>query len=271
MKRIKAYHIIIRTLCAILILIVILLIIIFGNGFFELGFINSDIEQFINNCEYEKTINYGEYEINLYSKKASYDYEKDNYIDTIQIKDDTIYLGNKSDIIITNRNPYGRIGGAFISDVVGMFTTPLNSGHATVNIDSESIIECVGNSDNNVVRIVNNEWFEDIIKYGEEKENYIGLRIKDFDNDKRNEFVRLLNNELGKKYTFSFLIHSKDTFYCTDLITRTIKKMNLKLNYDSFIATGNDILISNNTFIIFVVRKVDFKNKVINLYYMKEE
>ena len=96
------------------------------------------------------------------------------------------------------------------------------------------------------------------------------LRIKGINNEKRNIFTENLKNEVGKKYTYSFLIHSKNKYYCTDLVTRVAKTIDINLNYDLFISTGNDIIVSNNTFIIFVCKKTDIKNKIINLYYMSE-
>ena len=78
------------------------------------------------------------------------------------------------------------------------------------------------------------------------------------------------HTQVGKKYTYNYLIPSKNKYYCTNLVTRIANKIDVKLNYDLFIATGNDIIISNDTFIVFVVKKVDLDNKKINVYYMKE-
>ena len=270
MKRVKIFNIVIKIALVAFIFISIVLILLFGNGFMELGFVNGEIGSFINKCEYSETINYNGYEVNLYKYIASYDYEKENYIDTVTIEDGILYLGNTGDITVTNRNPVGRDKGAFVSDVANMFTKPLYLGHATVNTSNKELIECVGNSDKNEVRIVNNEWFEEIIDFGQVDETYVGLRIKGIDNEKRNMFAENLKNEVGKKYTYSFLIHSKNKYYCTDLVTRVAKTIDINLNYDLFISTGNDIIVSNNTFIIFVCKKIDLEKKIINLYYMSE-
>lgn len=248
-----------------------IVVLIFVNGFMELQFINQDINNFIDCCEYEEEIVYKEYKINLYCCKAEKDNEKNNYLDTITISDNKIYLGNKSDIIVTNRNPFNRYGGAFLTDVAEMVVHPLYSGHAAVNLSVNEIIECVGIGDGDSVRIKENCWFDDIIDFGQEDETYVGLRFKNVSQEDKEKYTTELKKEVNKKYTYSYFIHTKNTYYCTDLVTRIAKKIDVNLNYDGFVSTGNDIIISDNTFIIFIVRKIDLKNKIINIYYMKEE
>ena len=65
------------------------------------------------------------------------------------------------------------------------------------------------------------------------------------------------------------MFYSKNKYYCTDLISRVLKKENIKTNYDSFYTTGNDLIVSNNTYIIFLCERV--KDGFFNIYYLSEE
>ena len=69
---------------------------------------------------------------------------------------------------------------------------------------------------------------------------------------------------------FCFL--EKNRYYCTDLISRAYKTADINVNYDYLTTTGNDMIVSDNTYLIFCRQRV-VKNKIeeYNIYYLCEE
>ena len=75
-------------------------------------------------------------------------------------------------------------------------------------------------------------------------------------------------NEYADKEKYHQEPH-KDKYYCTDLITRSLYKFGIDLNYDNFFAIGNDLILSDETYLIFYI-ECDSEG-VFSVYYLSEE
>ena len=158
------------------------------------------------------------------------------------------------------------------NDIAGMLSKNFFIGHATINIteDGSKCIESVGNDEGfDGVRIVDNTWIETEVRYGNDAQIIIGLRLKNTTEEKRNKICEELLKLEGKEYNHLVFLYRKNKYYCTDLISRTLKKENININYDSLYTTGNDIIVSNETYIIFLCERV--KEGFFNIYYLTEE
>ena len=61
----------------------------------------------------------------------------------------------------------------------------------------------------------------------------------------------------------------RNKYYCTDLITRTFLENDIRIDNDYFYPTGNDIILSKNTFLVFLCERI--KEGYFNIYYLSEE
>lgn len=261
----------IRIIYITFITIITAIVIFMGNGYMEYGVVKNEINNFKNRGEYIKTTYIQSQEVRLYQITPNYDYEVQNLTRTFDVEE-SLYIGSKGDIILSSSNPIKNYGSSLIKDIVGYMARRFYIGHATVNLtdSGDKIIESVGNDDLFYgVRVSDSKWIENTITAGTDELVLIGLKIKNFSNEDSETYVNNLLEQEGKKYNMNFLISKKNAYYCTDLITRIGNKSQLNLNYDMFFATGNDIIVSNDTFIFFVCERIE--NGKFNLYYLKGE
>lgn len=143
-------------------------------------------------------------------------------------------------------------------------------GHATVNsINPKLIYEAIGNSAaENGVRRVLNDW----LYLDELTTSFIGLRVKGINDELAKQIDEYCVDKLSYPYNYTFIFNRKNSYYCTDLISRAYKEAKININYDYFATTGNDVFLSENTYMIFYREVVikDGKNHF-NIYYLKEE
>ena len=265
----KRRILLIRTCIYCLFCIFILTLLFIGNGLFEKGVVNNEIKIFKERGEFEKTVVLQGQNVSYYKVKKKYDYEDvSRYIyDTNRYSKN--YIGSKTDVILTSRNPLRMYGDAIIRDVAGILSKNFFIGHATINLtdDGSLCIESVGNDTGyKGVRIVENTWIDTEVRYGNDAQIIIGLRLKNTTKEIREEICNNLIELEGKEYNKLLLFYNKNKYYCTDLISRTLKKSKITVNYDSFYTTGNDIIVSNETYIIFICERI--KEGYFNIYYL---
>src|SRR5690554_6976197 len=244
-------------------------LIFFINGFYEKAIVNDKIEDFKARAEYigpdENLKN-----VHYYRVKKEYDYE-DVSRNTFTI--DERNIGSKTDVIITNRNPMR--GTPVLDPLVGFLASNFYVGHSSMNSvdDGSRMYEVVGNSGTpgkNVVIEGTNDWY----RYIEDIETpvIVGVRIKDTTEEQRDKMVEYADQQLGKGYNYSFIFNRANTYYCTDLVSRSAKYAGLNINYDHFATTGNDMIISKNTYIFFL-RDIVYEDgePVFNIYFLENE
>jgi len=263
----------IKYLNQILFIIICLVLIFLGNGFYEKALINKKIEDFKARAVY---IGDDKIRANVYYYKVlkKYDYE-DTSRNTFDIQ--RRIIGSKTDIIITNRNP---MRGVLILDpIVGFLAHNFFLGHSTINStdDGSKIIEVLGNTGNpEWDRVLENynDWMliEDSLQEKSESPIIIGLRVKGTTASQRDKMIEYARKQIGKGYNYTFLFNRINTFYCSDLVSRSIKHGGINVNYDHFVTTGNDMILSKNTYIFFLRETIIVDGeKIFNVYFLDDE
>lgn len=245
-------------------------IVFITNGYYEKAIINSTLDEFKLRAVYLKQDSKNK-NIHYYKVLKKYDYE-DVSRNTFQI--DFGYIGSKADIIVTNRNPLR--GRSIIEPLFGYFSKNFFLGHCTINSndDGSKMYEVVGNdlegSEYNIVCESTNDWR--IYLTDSNTLIIIGLRLKNTSIAQRDSIVEYLEAQVGKGYNYTFLFNRENSYYCTDLVSRATKSSKINVNYDYFITTGNDIIISKNTYIFFLREIVIVEGKPrYNIYFLENE
>lgn len=261
-----------KTMIIILFALFIFCVIFLTNGFMEKNVVTNEINNFKKRAYlYESTIIQGQ-NVDIYKVKKEYDYEDAEPFIFDSSVGSKYYIGSKTDIILTTRNPLRKNNTAIVRDISGYFAEKFFLGHATINIedDGSQIIESVGNDDQfKGVRIKENEWIYSEVRYGNDAQTIVGLRIKGIDDETKDNICERLKQLEGKKYNYLLMFYSSNKYYCTDLISRTLKQENINVNYDSFYTTGNDLIVSNSTYVIFVCERIEEGH--FNIYYLSED
>lgn len=268
----KVKFTIIKYITLIMFIFMLLFILFLFNGLIEMAPANLILQSFKERGEYCETISINKQEVNIYTVIPKYDYEIADTRTAFR-KDSSYgyYIGSNLDIIITNRNPLRFESMAIVRDFGNFFSKNFYIGHATINIadDGRKFIESVGNDNgNNGVRIKDNDWIYTEINIENDAQTIIGLRIKNLTLEKINKISDDLLKKVGLSYNYNFLINKRNSYYCTDLISRVLYSNGINIDYDYFYPTGNDFIISNNTFPIFICEKIE-KGKF-NIYYLSE-
>ncbi|HBP26077.1 MAG TPA: hypothetical protein DD618_03905 [Acholeplasmatales bacterium] len=254
-----------------------LFILIFGvvfvflvNGTVEIGFVNQKIEAF-KARGVPADISDGIPENHYFLVEPIHDYE-DVSRSVFNVEDRLI--GSKTDIVVTNRNPMRdnkNIGWA-----TGLLARAFYLGHATINADDAGteMFEVIGNganaSDNEVI-LAPNDWitYEEWLGEDGVSPMIIGLRVKYTTADQRDQTIAYADAQIGKPYNFSFIFNRNNSYYCTDLVSRSFSSAGININYDYFATTGNDLIASRQVYVIFVRETVVVAGiKQYNIYFL---
>ena len=242
------------------------------NAVIEKGVVKNEIDNFMERGEFSKTMEIQGQKVDIYKVKPIYDYEDA----TTFVFDDSLtskyYIGSTADIVLTTRNPLRMYPTAIVRDIADMGAKLAFAGHSTINIsdDGSLVMECVGNDEeNNGVRISEQNWVYTEVRYGNDAQTILGLRIKNIDEETKNNICTDLKALEGKEYNYWIPFYSKNKYYCTDLISRVLRKEKIIINYDWFYTTGNDIIISNNTYPIFLCERIE--DGYFKIYYLSED
>ena len=263
---------VVRTIITLLFVLFVWLGLFVANGFLERGAVNTILNEFKERGTYVKTIDIQGQTVDIYYVYPKYDYED---AESFVFDDSELskhYIGSSTDIILTTRNPLRRYGTAIVRDIADIGAHYFFIGHATINVtdDGSEMIESVGNAiDGNGVRKVENTWIYTEVRYGNDAQKILGLRIKNLDNDQKERICTYVTDLIGKEYNYLLPLYVKNKYYCTDLISRTLIKEKININYDYFYTTGNDIIISDETYPIFLCERIEEGH--FEIYYLCEE
>lgn len=250
---------IIKTFILIIVTCLVMAFVCLINSSVEYIFVERKIQEFVDRGEFYIEIGSTKY----YKVSKTYEYE-DVSRNVFNPFDSKKYVGSTGDILSTTRNPLRSI------PVVGLISRLAWAGHSALitEDDGSKICEVVGNEDDpedNFVRIVENEW----ISKDSGSPHIIGLRVKDLTDEDRKTVTSYANTQALEKdkYNFLFPLTRSNKYYCTDLVSRSFNEVDINLNNDGFMTSGNDMILSKKTYIIFFRKRVG--NKFI-VYYLTE-
>ncbi len=232
----------IKKLLIFIIIIITMFAIFIVNGMVENIFVNDKIREFTERGMFVLQ----EGNISYYKVKKAHDYEDTtrHIVDTYNDQKP----GAKADIFVTSRNPI------YSSVTLGYLSRLTWIGHSGLVIDDEGkeTIEITGNmtSEENVVQLWDNTWvYED--SPGIKTPQIALLRLKNTTEEQRNKIASYANSKIGYKYNYTFLFNRNKSFYCSDLISRSVSAAGINVNYDYLATTGSDMLVSDETYIIY--------------------
>lgn len=162
--------------------------------------------------------------------------------------DGIIYPGTVGDIIVSTNNK-------LVNPVIGGLLSYTVGGHAClvtkdyedyqIDLDDDTCIEAIGlNENNNVASVFPRDFWDNHPVYRE----VIGLRVKMSD-EEIDELISYASTLVGDPYNYSFLFNTDESSYCTDIISKSFKKIGYNLNKDSFATTVYDLIVSSDTYI----------------------
>lgn len=172
-------------------------------------------------------------------------------------------VGTTGDIYISNRDPLGFFLLEYISKYIYI-------GHSGMVYDekAENTVEVVGNlkHEDNVVKTWKNSWL-----YGESP-NYIFLRVKGMDDEKKVRFKEECDKLMGQSFNYNFICKNKKKHYCSELVSYVYDKLGYNLNKDYYATTGADYIINDETYIIFYQEQYVKESQIhYNIYYLAGE
>lgn len=177
------------------------------------------------------------------------------------------FAGSYGDTFVTQESPFFKnpdipIAYEFISFWWGGHAAIV--GNTTNEYGEPEIIEATAMSDteeNNAVTKTWNYWL-----YQEYRDSFIGLRIKGATNNEYINYANWANSQLGVPYNMTFIFNTKNTYYCSDLVSRGWATLGYNLNEDAIVTSINDIIYSKDTYIFFY-KYTDRGNGYQHIYY----
>lgn len=172
-------------------------------------------------------------------------------------------IGTTGDIYISNRDPMDFFLLEYISKRIYI-------GHSGLvyDKDANTTIEVVGNlsKEDNVVKVWKNNWVN------ETSPNYIFLRVKGMNEEKRAQFISEADSLKGQPFNYNFICKNKNKHYCSELVSYIYSKLGYNLNKDYYATTGADYIVDDDTYIIYYQETyMEGTTKHKNIYYLEGE
>lgn len=216
-------------------------------------FINSSVENVMIKSEINSFIKKG-----IYQEELSTKYEK-----YYKVSRETWMPDIESFTVINNKKYYGSSGDIILGLESAIEDVPIISPFITYNFGGHSSSVCYDYNENGVytdstyhieastvydegVVVTKGDFWNDM-SYRDE---VIGVRVNTSEQNKKEAFNYMIS-KLGLDYNMSFIFNTKNSFYCTDLISRAYHSVGIDLNYDGFYTSVQDIICSRKTYIFF--------------------
>lgn len=237
--------------------LLIILLCFFVDSFVEDRQISSKIKDF----KARGSLVYETSNRHYYAVYKKYDYEDTN--SSIMRSYYSEFIGTTGDIYISNRDPLN----SFITKKISKH---IYIGHSAMVYDKDAkyTIETVGNKEkeNNVLKMWENDWLRTPTT------NYVFLRVKGMNEEKREQLINNCQYELGKPFNYTILFNNKNKFYCSDFISYIYKTIDINLNKDYFVTTGADYISDDDTYLIYFQETIYKENEQhYNIYYLTGE
>lgn len=252
----------------------------------------------------EVTIEYslGNYQTRRYhkvSRETSYELEDTR---SVFYNDTKKFLGQKGDIFLSQQSPfpYNAWAHLFISYYFGGHAAINDGNNRFVEAvgfpeADETILDFIlhpGDQPHNFSATVSNSysnyWLNPVYRsesdpeypyYGNKYRNeFVGLRVKHITAEQIDGAVSYAQSKVDKNlYNFLFFLDMEYKYYCTDLVSRAYQRVMVEenkqrnysraLNDDRFITSVNDLILSDETYIIFYVEVID---DIWHIYYLDD-
>lgn len=156
--------------------------------------------------------------------------------------------GAPLDIIIKLESTFDLVVTPFINFFIGGHAAICCDNYKDENISTTTydLIETTYNNTSTKAEICDKSYWEDLTF----TDNYIILRVKNLSSSDKEKSYQKLLSMLGDPYNITFLLNKKKTHYCTDLATKTFKVVGKNTNYDGFVTTVYDLLVSPDVEIV---------------------
>lgn len=115
-----------------------------------------------------------------------------------------------------------------------------------ISLTNYDVIETTYNEAHKEVFVSSKVYWENITF----TDKYIILRVKGLTDDEKSIALKKAISMLGDPYNLTFITNTKNTHYCSDLVTKTFKSVGKNTNYDGFATTIYDLLVSSSTEIV---------------------
>jgi hypothetical protein len=111
------------------------------------------------------------------------------------------------------------------------------------------------------------------------RKEFIGLRVKNITDAQLDDVITFSQDIVDKDsiYNFLFFLDMEYKYYCTDLVSRAYqhvlvpedeqRQYSEALNDDGFITSVNDLLLSDDTYMMFYVEIID---DIVNIYHLED-
>ena len=190
-----------------------------------------------------------------------------------QIKNNKIYPGATGDILISlNSEVTIPVIGSIVSYFAGGHAAlvlgdyqdlvSVDNGYGIQKVDEYNTLEASGINDGahrtNVLR-------KDYWTTGHPYKETICLRVK-MTEEQKHEVMANAMAHWGDAYNYTFLFETKEKSYCSDVISKVFSKIGVNLNKDGFVTSIYDLVVSNETYIVYYQYFDDAGVK--NIYYL---
>ncbi|TNF06648.1 MAG: hypothetical protein EP317_06215 [Bacillota bacterium] len=215
---------------------------------------------------------------------------------------DKVHLGQKGDIFVSQDSPFPYLPAIdlFISYYFGGHAA-IHTGEGTFveavgfPDDDESLWDIMthpGNEPHDYSTVIGetstNYWLNPAYRSTSDKsypyfgrnyrKDFVGLRVKDVNETQIDQAVEFARDKVGRSlYNFWFFLDMTYKYYCTDLVSRAYqdvmvprneqREYSKSLNDDGFITSVNDMILSNDTYIIFYV---EIKDDITYIYHLED-
>ncbi len=212
------------------------------------------------------------------------------------------YLGQAGDVFLSQRSPF--VGQFFVDPFISYYfgghaaiKTDTNRFIEAVGFpdDDETILDIIRHPGDEphdysvtISQTSNNYWlnpryrYEGSVEYpyfgSYYRDKFIGVRVKDVSLEQIDGAIAYAEDKVDKNlYNFLFFLDMKYKYYCTDLVSRAYQDVMIEpddqsvyaksLNDDGFITSVNDIVLSDDTYLIFYV---EIKDEIVHIYYLED-
>lgn len=268
--------------------------------------VNSEIRKFKNRAVFETEEIY-EYQSGLFQTRRYYKVPRETSFELSDERsafydDERKFLGQAGDIFLSQKSPFPTNPPIhlFISYYFGGHAAIKNESNGFIEAvgfpdEDETVLDIIRHPGNEphdfsvtVNRNTRNYWLnpnfrgsssEDYEAFGSYyRKEFIGVRVKDITEDQITGAIAYADDKVDKNlYNFLFFLDMDYKFYCTDLVSRAYQDVMVEpenqknyakaLNDDRFITSVNDIVLSEDTYMIFYV---EIKDDIVHIYYLED-